>query len=325
MNLPMIFSKLGLWGKRHSPELLIAGGILSAAASVGLGIYATTKLNKVVKPYNDKIDEIKKNLNDDNKIQNNEVDVKQLKKELTTTYIKASLKITALYLPSVLCFGSSVCCVLGSHKIMRGRNLALAAACSTLEQSYAAYRARVKKEFGEEVEEKLFNNVTKEKVEVIDPKTGKTKTKTIEVENPSDDNWKVIFDNGNYCWENNALLNFEYLMNKQDFLNDKLMRKGYMFLNEVYEELGYTTAMLGYKKARASHILGWIYDPKDTTRNSYISFGLTQPGTRVPLPRVAEQIQNNFPSFALSFNVDGDILTGEYGKETFMRHAKEVG
>ncbi len=35
---------------------------------------------------------------------------------------------------------------------MKSRNLALAAACTTLEQSYRAYRDRVKEKLGEEFE-----------------------------------------------------------------------------------------------------------------------------------------------------------------------------
>ena len=162
MNIGTFLSKVNFWGKKHSPELLIAGSIVSMAASVALAIYSTTKLDKTLEPFNKKIDQIKKDLKDDNKIQNNEIDVKESKKELALTYGKAALKITALYLPSALFFTSSVACTLGSHKIMKSRNLALAAACTTLEQSYRAYRDRVKEKLGEEAEEKIFKNIYKE-------------------------------------------------------------------------------------------------------------------------------------------------------------------
>lgn len=325
-NIGMFLSKCSLWGRRHSPELLVAGGIISAAASVALAIYSTTKLNKVVEPYNKKIESIKSDLKDDNKIQNKEIDVKAGKKQLALTYGKAALKVTALYLPSALFFASSVCCILGSHKIMKTRNLALAAACTTLEKSYEAYRNRVKAKLGEEVEEKIYKDIYKEEQEVVDPVTGKTKTKKIDTPHLNEDHeWNVIFDCGNHCWERDALRNFDFLMLSQDYLNEKLKRQGYLFLHDVYDELGYTTAMLGEQKARASRILGWIYDPTNPKRNCYISFGLTQPGTRVAKPNIAEQIQRNEPSFWLSLNPDGDILTGEYGKETFMKYARDCG
>lgn len=324
MNLPLIFSKIGFWGRRHSPELLIAGGILSAAASVAAGIYATTKLEKVIKPYNEKIDQIKKDLKDDNKIQNKEIDIKQCRKELTTTYLKAGLKIAALYAPSALFFGSSVCCILGSHRIMHGRNVALAATCTTLEQSYRAYRQRVKDKYGEEAEDQLFNDIHKEKVEVIDPVTGKVKNKTLDIPHADNEDWKVFFQEGCNQFENDAALNFDSLMLRQAYFNELLHRRGYLFLWDVYKDLGFTTAMLGEKRARASRILGWIYNPEDKSRNCYISFGLTQPNTTIPLPRVAAQIEANEPRFLLTLNPDGDILSGEYGKETFMKYATEL-
>ena len=111
-------------------------------------------------------------------------------------------------------------------------------------------------------------------------------------------------------------------MLQQDYFNEKLKRQGYLFLSDVYESLGFTTAMLGDEKARASRILGWIYDPTNKNRNCYVSFGLTQPGTRVPKPNVADQISRNEPSFWLNLNPDGDILSGEYGKEVFTKYAK---
>lgn len=326
MNIGNFFSRIGFWGRKHSPELLVAGGIISTAASVALAIYSTTKLDGVLKPYNKKIDNIKSDLKNDNKIQNHEIDVKECKKELALTYGQAALKVSALYLPSTLFFISSVGCVLGSHKIMKTRNLALAAACSTLEQSYKAYRSRVKDKLGEEVEEKIYKDIYKEDKDIVDPKTGQTKTKKVDTPHVKEDNdWNVIYDCGNTCWEHDALMNFDFLMLQQDYFNEKLKRQGYLFLHDIYKDLGYTTAMLGEKKARASRILGWIYDPTNPNRNCYISFGLTQPGTRVPLPKIAEQIERNEPSFWLNLNPDGDILSGEYGKETYMKFAKEIG
>lgn len=323
-NIPLIVNKVGFWGRRHSPELLIAGGIISAGASIVLACIATTKLNKNMAPFNEKIDLIKASMKDENKIQNKEVDIKESKRELTKLYAKAGLKIAGLYAPSALLFGTSVACVLGSHSIMKTRNLALSAAFATLDNSYKAYRDRVKKKLGEEVEEKLYKNVESEEVEVVDPKTGKKVTKKVEVPHVREDNdWNVMYDCGNNCWERDALQNFDWLMTQQAFLTEKLRRRGYLFLYEVYDALGCTTHQLGAKKARASRILGWIYDPSNPNRNCYVSFGLTQPGTTIPLPAVAEQIQRNEPAFFLTLNPDGDILSGENGKETYMKFASD--
>jgi len=324
MNLSLLVNKVGFWGRKHSPELLISCGIVLAAASIVSSVIATRKLDKTVAPFNVKIDEIKKNMNDENGIQNKTVDIKICKKELTKTYLKAGLKVGALYAPSLLLFGASVSCILGSHNIMKSRNLALTAACATLDKSYKEYRKRVKDKIGEEAEEKLYKDIHKDEIEVVDPKTGEVIKKKANVPHVKEDHdWNVMYDCGNNCWGRDALQNFDWLMMQQTYLTEKLRRRGYLFLHEVYDTLGCTTAQLGAKKARASRILGWIYDPSNPNRNCYVSFGLTQPGTLIPLPEVAEQIQRNEPAFFLTLNPDGDILSGENGKETYMKFAKE--
>ena len=323
LKLPTPFYKVGFWTRKHSPELLLAGAIVTMAGAVVSAVVATTKLNKTLKPYNDKIDSVKATMKDDNAVQNGVVSIKECKKELTSTYLKAGLQIAKLYLPSVLCFGTGVTCMFGSHKILKGRNLALAAAYTTLENTYNAYRQRVKDKVGEEVEDKIFKDIREEKVEVVDSKTGETKTVVKEVPHANTDKaWDVLYDEGNVGWERDAVLNFRFLITQQAYLNEKLRRQGYLFLSDVYDALGFDVEMLGAEKARASHILGWIYDPMDKTVDNYVSFGLTQPGTDVALPRVAEQIELNEPNFWLSLNVDGDILSGKDGKKMYTSFAK---
>lgn len=327
LDIKTLFYKANFWGKKHSPEILVVSGILSAAASVGLAIYSTTKLNSVLNPISKKIDTIKLQLKDDNAIQNKEVDVKESRKALALEYAHAAGKVIALYTPSILFFGASIGCILGSHHIMKSRNLALAAACTTLEHSYKNYRERVKEKLGEEAEEKIYKDIRDEKVEIVDPKTGKTKVKKIGVPHTSMDGneWNIMYDCGNTNWERDARLNWDFLMGAQDYLTTKLKRQGYLFLSDVWDYLGVTTAQIGEEKMRASHILGWIYEPTNPKRDNEIRFGLTEKGTRHPLPKIKEQIAMNFPAFWLDLNVDGDILSGEYGKDVFSRFARDGG
>lgn len=320
-NIKLTISKTGFWFRKHSAELLVAGAIVSGAGAIVTAIISTKKLDKTLKPFNDKIDSIRKDLKDNNKIQNGEVIIKESKKELTTTYLKAGLKVFNLYLPSTILFATSCSCILGSHYIQKNRNLALAAMYSALEKSYNSYRNRVKEKYGEEKEEEIYKDIRPEEVEVTTSKGTKVMKKNI----PHDTGslYSVFYDCGCAGWEKNALQNFHWLMMKQAYFNDRLRRYGYVFLNEVYEELGIDISYLGKERARASHMLGWIYKPKDPTRDSYISFGITQPGTDVALPRIAEQIEANIPTFLLDFNVDGDILTGNNGKNIYTEVATQ--
>jgi len=316
-------SKAGLWARRHSPELLIAGSIVSMIGSLILTAVATTKVKSVVEPAKYKLYDIRQNLKmiPDNR-EDKEQLTKDLKKEMTVTYLKTAGKVALLYAPAVLTTGLSITCLLGSHHIMKTRQLALASAYSILDNGFRAYRNRVKKEIGDEAEEKIFSNTTKEKVEYID-ENGKKRTKTVEKKNynkDGDENFRVLYGCGNSQWTRDALLNFEFLMLIQDTLNRKLQRSGYLFLSEVYDALGYTTDMLGKRKARAAKCLGWLYDPTNPNLDNYIDFGITHKGTRVALPNIAEQIDLNEPDFWLELNPTGDIITGDVN---FTDYAKE--
>lgn len=320
-----IFNKSVFWTRKHSPELLVAGAIITMAGGVISAAIATTKLDKTLKPFNARIDKIKKSLKEST-AQKNELAIRNEKRELTKTYFKAGLSVTKLYLPTLLCVGASATCILGSHKIMKGRNLALAAAYTTLDNGFKAYRQRVEEKYGAEAEEKIFKDMHKEKVEVIDPVTGKKKIVTKEVPHVQKDaNYYVLYALGNAGWTPDATTNYKFLISTQAWLNERFRRQGYLFLSDVYEALGFSTAYLGERRAQASRVLGWIYDPKDDSRDNYVSFGITQPGTDVALPVVAKQIDENEPNFFLNFNVDGDILTGNNGKKTFMKYARDRG
>ena len=319
-------SKAGLWTKRHSPELLIAGSIVSLVASIGLSCYATTKVKKITGPSKEQLDNIRLKIKQipDNSSEKENLS-KNLKKELALTYIKTGVKVLWLYVPALLTASLSVTCMLGSHHIMKTRNVALASAYTILDNGFRAYRERVKNEIGEEVEDKIFRNVKKEKVKYID-EDGKEKTKVVEVEqHDHNEDFVVLYDCPCNNWSKDALDNFNFLMLAQDYFTNRLRRKGYVTLWEVYQYLGFSTKMLGARKATAARYLGWVYDEKDPNRNNYVSFGLTYPGTRQALPQTNAQISLNEPSFWLNFNVDGDILTETNNPNYFANYAKDDG
>ena len=323
-SLTKAFSEVKFWSKKHSPELLIAGGIIFAASSVVLACIATNKIKKPLSEATAKIKETHDLMKDDFKIQNGQYSIQEGRKELAKTYAKTVGKILWTYAQAVLTFGLSVSCILGSHKIMRGRNIALAAAYTTLENGYKAYRSRVKEKLGEEAEEAIYKNIKKEKKEVVD-KNGELKAKEVPTEHLDRDSnpYSALYSCGNRGWETNAILNYDYLMTQQAYLNHKLQAQGFLFLSDVYDTLGFDASMLGADKVRASHILGWIYDPNDSSRDNYVSFGLTTKNN-ICKPNVQKQIDSNEPNFWLEFNCDGDILnlSKDPAKKTFSSYAK---
>lgn len=89
-------------------------------------------------------------------------------------------------------------------------------------------------------------------------------------------------------WESNRKYNLMFLRAQELYFNDILRHRGYVFLRDIYE-------CLGFSVNKASLFVGWYYDKSNTFGDNYIDFGL-------PLTS-----KGNSPNVMLDFNVDGDI------------------
>lgn len=319
--------RLGFWVRRNSPELLLLTGIVSAGAAVVLAVKATTKLEPVVETINNDIKVIKDKMNDDELLAKGEYSLADGKKELTRTYLKAGLKVGKLYAYTGVALAVSVGSMLGSHKILKGRNIALAAAYTTLENGYKNYRKRVQSAVGEKVENEIYKGYYGEDVEVITvDKNGNekvTKKKVNTAHMGEDEGFSYLFDASNPDWNKNSTLNINYLLGKERYLNQKLISQGYLFLSDVYNALGIEPGMISNDKLQASKILGWIYDPSDDTRDNYVSFGLADAWGNL-YESTMTAMKNGERNLWLEFNPDGDILTGKYNNKTFMKYARSI-
>lgn len=321
-GLKKAFYATKFWAKKNSPELLIVAGIASAGAAIILACKETTKLKDITEPATKKIKELHDQI-DESKT-NQLIDPNISKKELKETYAKTGWSLVKLYAPSALCFAGSVACILGSHHIQKGRELAMAAAYTTVNTAYKEYRERVKAKYGEDAEYDILHNVQEKEVEYTETnKKGKevVKTRNEKFANDNPHDFHYLFDESNPYWEPDSGLNLETLLMKERCLNNRFRIKGYMFLDEVYKELGIEPGIIGPNKMRAAKYIGWIYDPDDRTRDNYISFGLSdlEGNFTYDALRMKRQGERNV---YLTFNPDGDILSEEPHNKTFMKFAK---
>lgn len=306
-------NKVAFWVKKNSPELLLASGIINSAAAIILACFATKKLDTVLQPSNKKIVEIH------TKMDAKEISIEEGRKQLAKTYAKTAVGVGALYAPSVLAYGLSVASMVGSHNILQGRNLALAATVTTLKNSFDAYRGRVRDKLGEAKEKAIFEKNEKtlteaEKKTVTDMKNYKTNAV---------DPFRVFWGVGNPGFDvTHPELNCHRLLQIEQFANTKLQSKGYLFLDEIYEDLGITAEYAGEELFKAAHIIGWIYDPNDKTRDNYVSFGIHLPNGELT-PELKQLNNGKEDLILLNFNCDGDILTGDGGKKCFSKAAME--
>lgn len=298
--------KVGFQLQRKSPELLVGLGIIGAITSAVLACKATTKAGKIIEEANDAISTIHQ-ANENGVTNAGETYSEQdCKKNLAVAYVQTGVKFAKLYAPAVLLGTASVASILASHNIMKKRNVALAAAYAAVDKSFKDYRGRVLERFGEQVEKELRYNIKAQEIEetVTDGK-GKEKTvkKTADVAEAGWDPSKYspyakIFDESHPDWRKDAEQNRYYLQALQAQATDKLRSQGHLFLNEVYD-------MLGFKRTKAGSAVGWIYDPRHPIGDDFVDFGMFE----VQRPAAVDFVNGYERSFILDFNVVGDITS----------------
>ena len=290
-----ITGRTGLKLQKHSPEILMAAGITGIVVGTVMACRATRKLDNVIDEQHDE------KIYVEDLYSEGEIDHKEYQKNLTKVYAKTGLKIAKLYGPAVTLQIASIGCILGSHGIMKKRNVALMAAYKAVEQSFNDYRQRVIEEFGEEKDYDLKHGIQHEKVKVDED--GKKVIKTLNKADPNSiSQYARFFDAASKEWQGIPEYDLMFLKSQQNYMNDLLHARGHVFLNEVYDALG-------LERSRAGAVVGWILT-KDG--DNFVDFGIFD-GDR---PRTRAFVNGTEENILLDFNVDGviyDLIEEEDG------------
>lgn len=300
-GLTRSFHKAGFKLKKHSPEILITAGVIGTVASTVMACKATLKVDEIKKDTEAKIEKIHTAVETGVTEAGQEYTLEDSKKDLTIVYTQTGLKLAKLYAPAVILGVLSVTSIVTSHKILRTRNVALAAAYASVDKSFKEYRGRVIDRFGAELDRELKYDVkTKEIEETVMNEDGTESVvkKTVEVvDDPNNVSpYARFFDDGCKGWEKDAEQNLFTLKTVQNYANDKLKAEGRLFLNDVYE-------MLGIPKTKAGQVVGWVYDELDPIGDNFIDFGIYDCHRTS-----ARDFVNGYErSILLDFNVDGNV------------------
>lgn len=301
-NVTRAFHKVGFQLKKHSPEILVVSGVVGMVGAGVLACKATLKVNEIVDDHKETVDKIHEATETGVTKAGKPYTAEDSKKELTIVYAQTGLKLVKLYGPALAVGTLSATAILAGHNITRKRNVALAAAYTAVDKGFKDYRERVVERFGKEMDKELRYNIKAKEVEetVVDEK-GKEKTvkKTVQVSdmNPTKYSpYAVVFDCGCKGWDDSAEHNKAYLIALQEYFNQKLRIEGYVFLNDIYGELG-------LPKTKAGQQVGWIYDEKNPIGDNYIDFGMFD----IYNEKANEFINGYEKVIILDFNVDGPI------------------
>ena len=294
LTIKQTMNKLKFKTVKNAPTILMIAG---AVGVVGAGVLvgkSTLKLAKVLDESKNTIDSI----NDAIKDVNIEYSEEDATSDLKTVKVNVVVDVIKLYTPAVILGGVSIACMVQSHNILRKRNLALAAAFTTASESFKKYRKAVVDKYGERVDYELKHGIRSEKVAVTETdENGKTKTKkeTIDVIDGYSD-YARFYDDGCTGWDKDAEYNLMFLKAQQQYANDKLIAKGYLFLNEVYD-------MLGIPQSKEGQIVGWIYNLENPTGDNFVDFGIYD----VNKENARDFVNGYEQTILLDFNVDGNV------------------
>lgn len=292
----------GLILKKYSPEILTAAGVIGTVGSTVLACKATLKVEDI-------LDEAKKKSNLINAVHDGEIEVdaeytdKDYSKDLLVNRTQTAVKLIKLYGPAISLGALSITAILGGQHILRKRNVAVMAAYKLCEESFNNYRSRVKDELGEEKDRQFYYGMTEETVkDKVTSKDGKTKTVTKKVEKAPDhlySQYARFFDEANINWDKSPEQNMYFLKMVQNQMNDKLKARGHVFLNEVYDALG-------FDRSEAGQLVGWVWNNDNTAMEAgdgYIDFGIFDGNDCAKRAFV----NGDERSILLDFNIDGMI------------------
>ena len=98
--------------------------------------------------------------------------------------------------------------------------------------------------------------------------------------------YATIFDNCCTGWTKDKDHNLMFLKIQENYANELLKGRGWLFLRDVYQ-------MLGIPITKESCIVGWIYEENNQIGDNFVTFDI--------------QVDDS-PNIVLDFNVDGNII-----------------
>lgn len=309
MNLTIVktgMKRMGLIIYKHMPQILFGAGVLTGAGALIETARGTTKVDDIFSRKETRLAKI------DALMINDTYTEEDRQKDILKTKAIMCVDLAKAYAPATILYAASVTCFLGGHHILAQRYAATAAALTATTKAFNGYRGNVKDELGDEADWRFLHGIKAEELDKVTITDEKGETKEITVvkrsdigKNPNDYSmYAKVFKKGNDYWQGESSYNMWFLKKVQNQMNDKLLARrnhehgGYLFLNEVYEALGFSST-------KAGAVVGW-YIPKegaedDNNGDYYVDFGIFSKNGSVRF------INDEEDSIILDFNVRGSI------------------
>lgn len=300
VKIPTSMAKIALKAKKHAPEIMVITGAIVVVGSAVVACKQTIKAYEVLEKANGDLDEVNKALETCSEESYSPDDAK---KDRQNIYIKTGWELTKLYGPAIIGGVIGLGMMFGAHKILRARNAALTVAYTNLMNSYNNYRKRVVDEIGEDKARLLATGAETTDISVVNEDGTIEEVKNAAVIHDTGSNhspYARVFEATNNNWSPNPSTNLFWLRSQENYANEKLQADGFLFLNDVYQ-------MLGFPRTSEGQILGWVFDPNnvDHDGDNHVDFGIYD--LLYKGEEKVEFINGYNPCIWLDFNVDGVV------------------
>lgn len=276
--------------RKHSPTVMFVAGAVGVVATVVLASRATLQVDRVLNEHEDAIEKTEWMLANNGDV----YDEDDKRRDTVVIYAQTALKLSKLYGPSVLVGAASIAALTGAHVTLNRRYAAVTAAYAGLDKAFKEYRRRVIADVGEEKElEYRYDMISKDVVRETAEGPVVEEAKQIAAHGTSI--YGRFFDEHSTSWSRDPGYNQNFLRNVQNYANDMLRARGYVFLNEVYQ-------MLGLSHTPEGQLVGWVIDGGNS--DNYVDFGVFRPDNQYEGFRF---VCGDERSVFLDFNVDGVI------------------
>lgn len=290
-------SRAGLLLTKYSPAIMTGVGIVGTGVATVLACKQTLKAEPILDKFHKGLDDSNaayELVNHPDFIGDDTYTDADKRSDVILCYRNAAISFLKLYAVPLAIGAISVGLLISGQKVMWTRNAGLAVAFETMKTSFDRYRANVVEDRGHSRDISYLAG-SHHSEEVVTDENGVESTKVTEDTPFTADEASLYarwFDETNPNYEDSADANKFFLQRMQSMFNDKLRAHGHVFLNEVYDALG-------FKRTPAGSVVGWIWNGDG---DGYIDFGLWQ------LDPAHKDFVNAWEKCVLlDFNVDGDI------------------
>ena len=252
--------KLGRKVSAKSPEILIGLGVVSFVGTVVLACNVTAKKTEEIKEKhkrtladidnsleiaNEESDTVE--VSEDGSVVEKSYTIEEAKKDRFTAYLETGVSYARVYAPAVLLGAFSVTCFAASYGIMKKRTVAISALYSATEKAFNEYRERVRKELGKEKDEEFrYGYKRVKKADATYMNDGEEVSKKEDIDTvPWDESDKKEYGTTfefapwtTFKYAENDILDSTTLSVSRENMQYKYDQQGYIFLNDILEDLG---------------------------------------------------------------------------------------